>query len=204
MSDRRLVLRPDVQETDSVLIERTLDGDRDAFGELTKRYTPMVLGYLSNKYPRASEIEDVLQDAFLRAYVRLGSLRKRDRFGPWLLRIARNEMLDSLGRARLIHEGTNRVKNDAGRSIGIIRSPDDPGGKVSLAETQRHVMDAISTLSDKYQRIIYMRIIDEEPLNEIAHHLGLKQSTVRMRLLRGLQKLRARLKKQGITRYEGN
>lgn len=160
----------------------------------------MVLGYLSNKYPRANEIEDVLQEAFLRAYVQLSSLRKRERFGPWLLSIARNEMLDSLGRAKSLREGTSRVESDAIGSIGNIRGSDEPGGKVSLAETQRHVMDAISALSDKYQPVLYMRIIDEEPLNEIAHRLGLKDSTARMRLLRGLKKLRTQLKKQGITR----
>lgn len=193
-----------MQEADSVLIERTLNGDRDAFGELTKRYTPMVLGYLSNKYPRASEIEDVLQEAFLRAYVQLGSLRKRERFRPWLLSIARNEMLDSLRRAKSMYEGKGRVRNDGVRSIGITHDPEHPGGKASLAETHQHVITAISALGDKYQLILYMRIIDEEPLNEIAHRLGLKQSTVRMRLLRGLQKLRTRLKKQGVTRYEGN
>lgn len=203
MRNRRLVLRPDVQEADSVLIERTLNGDREAFGELTKRYTPMVLGYLRKKFPSAHEVEDVLQEAFLRAYTQLDSLRKRERFRPWLLTIARNEMLDSLSHAKSIREGKSRVRNDGVHSVGIVGDPEDPGGKVSLAETQQHVIDAISSLSDKYQPILYMRIIDEEPLNEIAHRLGLKESTARMRLLRGLQKLRTRLNKQGITRHEG-
>lgn len=186
---------------DSVLIERTLDGDHEAFGELTKRYTPMVFGYLSSRYPRAAEIEDVLQEAFLRAYTQLGSLRNRERFRPWLLSIARNEMLDSLGRAKSLREGKSRIESEAVRSIGTIRASSDSSEKASLADTERHVMDAISTMGDTYQTILYMRIIDEVPLNEIAHRLGLKESTARMRLLRGLQKLRKRLKRQGITDY---
>ncbi len=67
-----------------------------------------------------------------------------------------------------------------------------------MAETQNLVMDCLSKLGDKYRAILYMRLISEEPPNEIARRLGLKESTVRMRLLRGLKKLRESLEKREI------
>src|SRR5215813_11880814 len=68
-------------------------GDRAAFGELYRRYSRMVHGILLARVPRAAA-EDLMQDVFLQALPRLGSLRDAARFGGWLAAIARNRAND--------------------------------------------------------------------------------------------------------------
>src|SRR5512141_3145976 len=75
------------------LVAAARDGDRTAFGRLYDRYSPMVHGLLLARVPRA-DVDDLVQDAFLQAMRRLGSLRSDEAFGSWLAAIARNRARD--------------------------------------------------------------------------------------------------------------
>src|SRR5262245_1704081 len=78
---------------DSRLVEAARDGDRGAFGRLYDRYARMVHGILLARVP-LNEVDDLVQDVFLLALPRLGSLRDVTRFGAWLAAIARNRAND--------------------------------------------------------------------------------------------------------------
>src|SRR5215467_16094312 len=88
---------------DSQLVEAARTGDRTAFGRLYDRYARMVHGILLARVP-FSEVDDLVQDVFLLALPRLGSLRDATRFGPWLAAIARNRANDHHRRSRPMEE----------------------------------------------------------------------------------------------------
>ncbi len=173
---------------------------------LMERYSPMVLSYLCGKTRSDHDREDLLQEIFLLAYSRLGTLRRPDRFGPWLMRIARNRHLDfqlkESSRQRMDGVGgtLNAVNGDSVRSC--LMAPSGPVDKASAEQTRDLVQGAIGQMGVTYRAVLYMRLIGEESPREIARRLGLKESTVRMRLFRGLKKLRRLLEKQGVTSSE--
>lgn len=171
-----------------------------------ERYAPMVLGYLCAKMQSYHDREDLLQEIFFAAYSRLGTLRRPDRFGPWLMKIARNRHIDfqvkqgSRHRTFSTEQMANAFDDGSLSSRAAVRS--GPAEKASAEETRTLVRDAIGRMRASYRTILYMRLIGEDSPQEMARRLGLKESTVRMRLLRGLKKLRKTLEKQGITSSE--
>jgi RNA polymerase sigma-70 factor (ECF subfamily) len=79
--------------TDAELVARTLAGDREAFGDLYDRYARLVLAIVRREAPGRSA-HDLTQECFLRAYRGLGGLQAPDRFGAWLVGVARRVALD--------------------------------------------------------------------------------------------------------------
>ena len=185
-------------EEDTALIERVLAGDSGVFEVLMERYAPMVLGYLCRRTRSNLDKEDLLQEIFFTAYSQLENLRRLDRFGPWLMKIVRNKCVDFL-RKRTVQPPTVSIEDYSDTISSDVFSQrvqllPDPIEEASFAETRSLVLDAIGKTGDKHRTILYMRLIGEEPLYEIAQRLGLKESTVRVRLHRGLKTLRNFLK----------
>ena len=77
-------------KSDDKLVRRILSGERDDFGELVRRYLGPAHAVAYAQLGNAAEAEDVVQEAFLRAFERLDSLREPEKFGAWLLTIARS------------------------------------------------------------------------------------------------------------------
>src|SRR5262249_20002584 len=82
-----------VQDSDAALVRASQQGDTEAFGQLYQRYARMVHGVLLSRI-HATDVEDLVQDVFLRALPRLRGLREASRFGGWLAAIARNMAID--------------------------------------------------------------------------------------------------------------
>ena len=82
-------------ESDEQLVLRARLGDREAYGELVARHQGRVRGWLRHLCRNHAEADDLAQDAFVRAWTRLGNLKNAARFAPWLMRIAYNGFLQS-------------------------------------------------------------------------------------------------------------
>jgi RNA polymerase sigma-70 factor, ECF subfamily len=183
---------------DELLVECTLLGEEWAYNALMGRYLPIVLGFLHGKTYHEADIEDMAQDIFLKAYRNLNQLRSRNRFGPWLMRIARSRLLDY-------------YRTASRRPREVVAEPDHPGPldrafepapgprrQAGLAQVRDVVLDEIEALAEKYRTVVYLRIVGEETTADIARRLGLRECTVRMRLYRGLKSLRSALRRHGI------
>src|SRR5206468_1386063 len=88
------------EASDEALVEAARRGDRDAFGLLVERYRVLVYAFCFARLRNKEEAEDTAQEAFLRAYQYLPEFRMADRFGGWLMRIARNLCTDVVRRRR--------------------------------------------------------------------------------------------------------
>lgn len=182
---------PEAPQTgDADLVIRSAAGEAGAFGTLMQRYSPVVLGFLYGRVRIDADREDLLQEVFLEAFRQIGRLRQPERFGPWLMRIARSKLLDFY-RRRQRHGGHETATEDA----GIDPADPAPGPREILAESelQLRVREAIGGMRDKYRTVLYMRLIAEQEPQEIARRLGINESAARMRLKRGLEMLRKRM-----------
>jgi RNA polymerase sigma-70 factor (ECF subfamily) len=96
---------------DSALVRAAREGERGAFGGLYHRYAHMVHGILLARVP-LDDVDDLVQDVFLRALPRLRDLRDVSRFGPWLSAIARNIANDYYRQTRPVADVTESLSED--------------------------------------------------------------------------------------------
>lgn len=159
------------------LVRAARAGDRDAYGELYRRFSRAVHGVLLARLPRA-DAEDLVQDVFLHAMTRLKELREPTAFCGWLCTIARRRAVDHYRRAPVHEDFTDAVARDA--------SPE-------LAAEASAAIAAIQTLPEAYRETLALRLIGGLSGPEIAAATGLTPDSVRVNLHRGFRLLRDRL-----------
>ncbi len=167
-------------------MERAKRGDSEAYGELVRRYQELAkrTAYVITR--ASAEAEEVVQEAFVKAYYAIGRFRSGAPFRPWLLRIVANEAL-------------NRVKA-AGRrptvELGLVA--DRPSGDTALSpeaaalagERREKLLAAINTLGDDDRLVIAYRYFFDLSEVEMADALHVAHGTVKSRLSRALVRLR--------------
>jgi RNA polymerase sigma-70 factor (ECF subfamily) len=179
------------------LVEAAQSGDRLAFGELYAQYARTVHGILLSRVPRA-EAEDLVQDVFLTAMQRLGSLRDPAAFGGWLAAIARNRATDHLRRTPQTSPLTDELLGEVSAGPrGALHALAAPDHTEALA-----VMAIIRALPDAYRETLVLRLVEGMTGPEIAERTGLTAASVRVNLHRGMKQLRERLARDPRTVLE--
>jgi len=164
---------------DEALVKAAQQGDRSAYGRLYSRYARMVHGILMTRVPN-SAVEDLVQDVFLQALPRLGTLRDASRFGGWLAAIARNRATD-------FHRQTKPdVKFEEELHLGAKEGrPGREDRREALV-----ILEAIRSLPESYRETLMLRLVEGMTGPEIASRTGLTHGSVRVNLHRGMQQLR--------------
>lgn len=167
---------------DAVLVRAAQEGDRASFGRLYERYARMVHGVLLAKVP-PDDVDDLVQDVFLKALSRLRTLREAASFGAWLAAIARNRGNDYHRRSA---PEEPLADDPADNELDLAKTPwpDAPAAAV---------LQAIQTLPGAYKETLIMRLVEGMTGPEIAARTGLTPGSVRVNLHRGMQHLRAKL-----------
>ncbi len=161
---------------DAALVEAARAGDRAAFGRLYDRYARTVHGILLARVPR-TEVDDLVQDVFLRAMGQLHTLRDPDFFPGWLCAIARNRATDFYRRLRPADELPDAL----------------PGPSRPDEAEARAVLEAIRALPEAYRETLILRLVEGLTGQEIADRTGLTAGSVRVNLHRGMKLLREKL-----------
>ena len=172
------------------LIPAAQGGDRLAFGDLYAGYARAVHGIVLSRVPRA-DVDDLVQDVFVIAMQRLGTLRDPESFGGWLAAIARNRATDYLRRTPQTRELTDDLlSNRAVSTRGcLVRAASAPDRLEALA-----VLAAIRALPEAYRETLVLRLVEGMTGPEIAARTGLTAASVRVNLHRGMKQLRERLR----------
>ena len=169
----------EAESPESALVAAVRAGDRDAFARLYESFSPLVHGVLLARVPY-DEVSDLVQDVFLVAFRKLGSLRDASRFGPWVAMIARNRATDFHRRKR----ETEELREEVARG----------GGAVAEA---REALEIIRSLPEAYRETLVLRLVEGMTGPEIAERTGLQPASVRVNLHRGMKLLRERLGVKG-------
>jgi len=180
-----------VELTDSQIIEQVQKGDKQKYALLMRKYNQRLYrickGYLKNE----AEIEDVMQDAYVKAYQNLGKFENRSQFSTWLSRIVINECLQrlkKLNRTRNIEDSENQET----MNLTDNRNPETN----SLNKELKLLLEAnIEQLPEKYKVVFIMREVEKINVEETSEALSISQSNVKVRLNRAKEMLRASLMK---------
>jgi RNA polymerase sigma-70 factor (ECF subfamily) len=177
-------------DDDFQLIERTLTGDRSAFSELVTKYQDRLYASMLGFTGSAEEAEDVVQDAFVRAFVKLESFQQSSQFFTWLYRIAFNTAL-SRHRRRRSRISLDHVRETTGMEPeDRVEAPDE-----SMLRDERVAMvrQAMAQLTDEHRTILVLREMDDNSYETIAEILEISIGTVRSRLSRARFQLKLTL-----------
>jgi RNA polymerase sigma-70 factor (ECF subfamily) len=180
--------------SDAAAIQAVLAGDRDAYGELVRRHTRMLFRLAYRMMGNEADADDVVQDAFLRAYQKLATFESRADFGTWIYRIAVHCALDKLARRRT--EQTRRVSEETDPEEGAIQVPDlspDPERLALSAEIAALHEVAMRALTPMERTAFILRHMEDRSTEEIAVALNVTPNTAKQSVYRAVQKVRHRL-----------
>ena len=182
------------------LISSAIAGDQSAYTHLMQKhkegltlYVQEFIGTLKNSdgiIELAEEPQDIVQEAFHKAFQALPTYNPQYKFTTWLYNIARNIAIDYT-RKRKISIGANltpdNLKDIANIGSGIKNSPED---KLISSQEYRTLIEMIDSLDEKYRKPAILRFLREYEYNEIAQELNLELNTVKTRLKRAKELLK--------------
>ncbi len=176
---------------DAQLIDEALSGDSTAFGQLVTRYQDRLYNTIAHVVGCQDEAYDVVQDAFVQAFLKLDSFHRASAFYTWLYRIAFNGAVTRKRRAKPM-ASVEQVREATGEDPVAVGT--DPGERFEQQERARQVHAALATLSEEYRTVLVLREMDGCPYETIAEVLEVPVGTVRSRLHRARIQLREQLK----------
>jgi RNA polymerase sigma-70 factor (ECF subfamily) len=170
--------------TDEEVVERVLSGETALFEIVMRRYNQRLYRVTRAILRDDAEAEDVIQDAYVRAYAHLRQFAARARFSTWLTRIAVHEALARLQRRRPMvpFEEGNDLANDSETSIPRIS--ESPEQQTLNMEVGRLLENAVLCLPDKYREVLMLRDVEGMSTTEVADTLELTEENVKVRLYR--------------------
>lgn len=184
-------------DTDQQLVQRAQRGDLRAFDLLVLKYQGRIAALVSRYVSDAGEVEDVTQEAFIKAYRALGKFRGDSAFYTWLYRIAANAAKNHLV-AKGRRPGADATIEDAegfdeGGMLSESASPEALAMGGELAEV---VESALNALPEELKAALMLREFDGLSYDDIADVLGCPVGTVRSRIFRAREAIDQRVKEQ--------
>ena len=165
-------------QTDAELVNAVLDGEKQAFAVLVKRYERPVRAVALDVMGDYHSASDVSQEAFIKAYEKLDRLRKPKAFGAWLMKITRRCALDSL-------HGRPKERRLEPKIVTAIESPNG-----QLDEDKQRLLAAILKLPGSEKQAVILRYLGDNNVKDVADIVGRSVGTVTKQLSRAHKRLR--------------
>jgi RNA polymerase sigma-70 factor (ECF subfamily) len=178
---------------DAQLIKATLAGQSTAFGELVTRYQDRLYNAVVHVTGSTEDARDVVQDAFVQAFVKLNTFRGGSAFYTWLYRIAMNLAISHCRRRRRPTVSIERSREATGSEP--VDQGDGPTAGLEQDDRVTQVQQALASLSDEHRTVLVLREMEECSYESIADMLDLPIGTVRSRLHRARLQLKDELRK---------
>lgn len=173
------------QTTDQFLIEKTLDGDTHAFGQLVDRYKDYIFTISLRILKNREEAEEVTQDTFLKAYNSLANFRGEAKLGTWLYKIAYRKSLDSLRK----HKNIPYMDYDVLIADTEMHTVENALESLMTEERKAILKKSIAKLGEEEAAIISLYYFDELSVKEICSITDLSEQNVKVKLYRSRKRL---------------
>jgi RNA polymerase sigma-70 factor (ECF subfamily) len=181
------------------LIREAQAGSRSAFDTLVRQYDQAVLRLALNVSGAENDAQDIVQEAFLKAYRYLPNFRFECSFYTWLYRIVTNVALDSLRRRRTRREEPATIADGAGGTIDLLGNVSDeramanPARELERRELSAQIREALDKLTPRERMVFEMKHYQGMRLRAIGEILNTTEETAKNTLFRATKKLRADL-----------
>jgi RNA polymerase sigma-70 factor, ECF subfamily len=176
---------------EATLVKQASAGDRHAFGQLVERYQRPMASVVSRFVSQPEDVNDILQDVFVRAWRGLPNFRGDAQFSTWLYRIAVNTALKH--RARYKGERENISTDDMLTELPQESDKDDPYVQTARKEQEQSIRQAVSRLPEKQRVVVVLHYFEGYSCEEISQMVDCSVGTVWSRLHYACKKLKGTL-----------
>jgi len=175
---------------DAALVQLALLGDQRAFQSLVERHQERLFGLVRHYARSAAEVEDVVQETFLKAFRRLDSFQHQASFATWIARIAVNTALDAAKRRARSPVHTVEEIDESGGDERTVNAPD---ARLEREEVARITQEVLEQLPDIFRTVLVLREFEGMAYQDIADLLSISIGTVESRLFRARARFKERL-----------
>lgn len=181
---------------DIVLIDNALSGSQVAYDKLMKKYYQLIYNLVYRMISKKEDVEDLTQEAFIKAFHSLKNFDKQFAFSTWLFKIATNNAIDYLRKKKLYTFSIDKQieSEESDFKFEIPDSEFKPDKFIMESQKKKIILEAIDSLPDKYKDVIVLRHQKEMEYEEIAKALNLPLGTVKAHIFRGREMLNRYLK----------
>jgi RNA polymerase sigma-70 factor (ECF subfamily) len=190
--------RADSREEDSHLIQEAIRGDDLAYRRLMQKYHDAIFNFVYRMVHDREQVEDLTQEAFIKAFGSLKTFNEEYAFSTWLYKIATNNCIDYIRKRKLQMYSINKPieSRDSDFSFELPDESYEADREIIDDQRARMLKEAIEQLPEKYRRVIHLRHVDEKSYEEIAAMLKLPIGTVKAHIFRAREMLYKQLKHQ--------
>lgn len=180
---------PPAQASDAELVAQAASGNAQAFERIMRRHNRLLFRSARSILKNDADAEDMVQEAYLRAWRSLGGFRAEAKLSTWLVRIVVNEAL-----GRLRRRGAQVIPLDGAMESlepQMEANPADrPDAEAMRAQMRQLIEARIDQLPDAFRTVFMLRAVEEMNVEEVAAALGISEATVRSRFFRARGLLR--------------
>jgi RNA polymerase sigma-70 factor (ECF subfamily) len=176
---------------DAKLIHAALRGDDRAYKQLMRKYHDAIFSFIFRMIHDREQVEDLTQEAFIKAFGSLRSFNEEYAFSTWLYKIATNNCIDYIRKRKLQTFSIDKPIDARDSEIAFELSDDSYEADRDLISGQRArlLKGAIEALPEKYRKVIQLRHVEEKSYEEIAAQLRLPIGTVKAHIFRARELL---------------
>jgi RNA polymerase sigma-70 factor (ECF subfamily) len=181
----------DSSEQDRALVKEALEGNEAAYKALVQKYTKALTVHVQRLVRKPEEVDDLVQESFIKAFSALESYSVEYAFSTWLYKIATNHAIDYLRKRKLKTYSIDKPRETKEGSVEF-ELPDAtyrPDRHIVADQRRQLIQEAIDALPEKYHRVIVMRHQQEKSYEEIAKELDLPLGTVKAHIFRARELL---------------
>lgn len=181
---------------DIELIDKALKGNQPAYDRLMKKYFKLIQNLIQRMIYNKDDVDDLTQEAFIKAFNSLEKFDKEYAFSTWLYKIATNNCIDYLRKKKLSTFSIDKEIN-SDEDVIYFEIPDEdykPDKQLIDSQKTKIIQEAIDTLPDKYKKVILLRHRFDKDYEEIAKELKIPLGTVKAHLFRAREILNKYLK----------
>jgi len=198
VTSNAMLQRALMELNDEAVVSRILEGESALFEIIMRRYNQRLFRVARAILGNDGEAEDVIQDAYVRAYEHLRQFAGKAAFSTWLTRIAVHEALRRKRRSGRMEE-LEAMQNKEDTVPGLRSSTPDPEAQTAQSQARQFLEAAIESLPEDYRTVVVLRDVEEMNVAETAACLEVSEALVKTRLHRA----HAMLRKELYTRAQG-
>jgi len=195
-ADTRQLRKQDSRAEDSQLIRDALEGNDQAYKKLMAKYHDQIYNFIYRMVHDREQVEDLTQEAFIKAFQSLKSFNEEFAFSTWLYKIATNNSIDYIRKRKLQMYSIDKPI-ESKDSDYVFELPDETyEADKEFIRGQRATLlqDAVNDLPEKYRKVIQLRHMEERSYEEIAKILNLPIGTVKAHIFRAREILYKQLR----------
>ena len=185
-----------MKSANSELIKKAIEGDESAYKNLLENYRGAIYNLLYKMVRNKEETEDLVQEAFMKAFKALPSFNEEYAFSTWLYKIAVNNCIDHMRKKKLKTYSINKpVQSKDGELDREFPDTSMSPDKSILSDERANIIEtAIDELPENYKTAIILRHSEEKSYEEISKILNIPLGTVKARIFRAREMLKKKLK----------